>query len=107
MRVVMAPLERSRIDSFLRPYLSDVALWPVTFVVLVIVAMFGAAALLLALRGRNYAAMAALALLGVMSADVMWTDLKSRRLGVLSGLVAGLWGLSGVAAFLAVQLGGF
>ena len=103
----MAGLERERIDSFLRPYLSDVALWPVTFVTLVILAMFGAVALLLAFRGRNYAAVAALVLLGLMSADVVWTDLKHRRLGALSGLIAGLWGLSGLAAFLAVRLGGF
>ena len=103
----MAPVERNRIDSFLRPYLSDAALWPVTFVVLVILAMFGAVALLLAFRGQNYAAVAALVLLGLMSADLVWKDLKSRRLGVLSGLIAGLWGLSGLAAFLAVRFGGF
>ena len=103
----MAPLERDRIDSFLRPYLSDAALWPVTFVTLVILAMFGAAALVLAVRGRNYAAIAALVLLGLMSADVMWTDLKSRRLGALTGLIVGFWGLSGLVAYLAVRLGAF
>ena len=103
----MAPLERDRIDRFLRPYLADAALWPVTFVFVVILAMFGALALLLAVRGANYAAIAALVLLGLMSADVIWRDLRNRRLGALTGLIAGLWGLSGRIAVLAVRWGAF
>ena len=54
--------DASGVDHWILPYFTDLSLWPVTFCIAVVLVMFGAAALLLAIRSRNIAAIAALSI---------------------------------------------
>jgi hypothetical protein len=93
------------LDRWIRPFFSDLALRPVLIVLVIVVTTLGAAVILLAVRGRSYAALAALLLVAWASADAVWSDLRRRRLGPASGLIAALWLLSGLCALGAVYLG--
>lgn len=95
------------LDRWIRPLFSDTALRPVLIVLVIVGVTFGASVVLLAMRDRSYAAMAALLILAWASADAVWSDLRRRRLGLASGLVVALWLLSGLSALGAVYLGLF
>jgi hypothetical protein len=99
--------EESSLDRFLEPFFTDSGLWPTVFVAGGIVATFGAAIVLMALRARNLFALAALALLVVMSGDVLQRDLRQRRLGRASRVVLALWSLVTLTAAGALTLGIF
>ena len=92
-----APASR-RLEQWIRPFFTDSTLWPVLFVMAAVLATFGAAMLLLAVGERNGFAIAALALLLVMSADLVYRDLRRGRLGLAGGAIVGLWLLIGLIA---------
>lgn len=74
-----SPEERRRRepDHWLEPIFSDSTLWPLLLVMLLILVTLGAALLLLALADRNLFAMAALAVVAIVSVDVCRHDLGS------------------------------
>lgn len=101
------PEEAPGLDRHIRPYFSDPALWPVTIVLLIVFATFGATILLTALRSRNLFAVGALLALAVATAEAVRLDLRRRRLGAASGLILGLWALSALVAAVAAWFGAF
>jgi hypothetical protein len=92
-------------DRWLRTLLEDSLLWPVLLAGAGIVVTSGAGVLLLALRGRNPFVWVALLGLALMSCDVVYRDLRRRRMGLVSRAVVGAWLASAAAAALAVRLG--
>lgn len=97
---------RSRgLDAHLAEYVRDPSLWPVGIVAVAIFVTLGTALLLAALRLRNRLALAALAVLVVVSGDLLWRDLRRRRVGAASAIVLALWALSALATAIAVARG--
>ena len=97
--------EPRSVDDWIGSFARDSGLRPVLVVALGSLAAIGAGALLLAVRGRSLPAIAALALLALGSADLIQRDLRRRRFGPASRLVAALWLLSALAGVGAVALG--
>jgi uncharacterized membrane protein YhaH (DUF805 family) len=85
--------ERALLETWLRPFVDEPTLWPVLAVVLLTLATFGAALVILALHDRSRAAMAALALLLVLSGRGLVPAVRRRRLGALEALLVALWAL--------------
>ncbi len=104
-REASAVADSSRSEQMLRPFFEDSALWPVLVVIALSLASFGAAILVAAIADRNYAAIAALLVLALISGDLLRVDLRRRRFGVVSGLMLSLWVLSALLAGAAVTLG--
>jgi hypothetical protein len=96
--------EPHSLDDWLAGFTQSVALRPVLLVVLLCFAALGASALLLAFRGRNLAAIGALALLALGTADVLQRDLRRGRFGPAARLATAFWALSALAAAAAVAL---
>lgn len=92
--------EQSGAGRWLRPYFEDSALWPILLVALTIFVSFGAALLVLGVVERRVPALAALAVLLVLSVDLVQRELRSRGFGLVTGSVLVFWGLSALAAFL-------
>jgi hypothetical protein len=101
-----AEQDRSRLDDWLGPFLTDSLLWPVGIVLGTSLAMFGSAILLLALERNAFAWMALLGLL-VATADGLRGDLQRRRLGPGGIVILLVWALAIVAAAAAAHLGLF
>jgi hypothetical protein len=97
--------EPRSLDDWLAGFARNPALQPVLLVVLGCFAAIGAGALLLAFRSRSLAAIAALALLALGTADLLQRDLRRRRFGAAARLAVAFWALSGLAAAAAVALG--
>lgn len=98
--------EPGGLDAWLREFWSNGALFPVALVVAGSFTAIGAGVVLAAVRGRNGAAIAALALLALGSADVVLRSLRrERRLGMAARALLALWALSLAAAAGAVALG--
>jgi len=91
----------------LQEYLREPMLWPVVLVAAAIFVTIGAATLLAGIVQRSLFAMAALALLGGMSADQVLRELRGGGPGVVTALVVGFWVLSGAVAFAVVRVGLF
>ncbi len=91
------------VAGWIRPYFTDSALWPVLFVLVATLVLFGAVVLLLALRERRYFAVAALLVLAWASADGFRSDHRRGGFGIASGLILALWLLSGLVAFAAAH----
>ena len=90
------------LEDWLRGALHDSALWPVLIAAFGILATLGASMLLMAFARRNPFAMAAVAILAVVSGregSRAWR--RGRRIG--PGAVALLWGLSGLGAVVALH----
>ena len=98
-----ASSQTSWFDRSVLPYLEESTRWPVLIVVLVHVAALLAPLILRSLRDRGVAAMAAMALLIVLSLRVFVGDSRRRRFGPLSGLILVTWMLSAVIAYFADQ----
>lgn len=75
------------------------------FVAFAILATFGAAVVVLAVRDRNPFALAALGVLVLVSVDAVWRDLSRRRFGRASRAIVGLWVLATLVAGGAAALG--
>jgi hypothetical protein len=97
--------EPKSFDDWLASFASESTLRPVLIVALGCFAAVGAGALISAVRGRNLAAIAALALLALGTADLWQRDLRRRRFGPASRLALALWLLSAAAAAGAVAVG--
>jgi hypothetical protein len=97
----------TRLERWIRPFFVESTLWPVLLVLAGVLATIGAALLLLAVGDRNGFAIVALLLLLGMSADLVYRDLRRRRLGIVGGSVVGLWLLIGLIAALLDQSGLF
>jgi hypothetical protein len=87
----------------LAPFLEEPTLWPVAIVLAAHVVLFGALILLLALRDRRGFALVGLVALGWASAEAIRGDVRERRLGRAAKLVAGLWVLAALTAWLAAR----
>jgi hypothetical protein len=101
-----AEKDRSRLDAWLGPFITDSLLWPVGIVLAAALALFGAAILLLALERNVFAWIALLALL-FATADGLRGDLRRRRLGPGAVLILLVWLLALLAAAAGSQLGLF
>ncbi len=101
-----AEQDRSRLDAWLGPFLTDSLLWPVAIVLVASLALFGSAILLLALERNAFAWVALLGLL-VATADGLRGVFRRRRLGPGGILILSLWVLSILAAVAAARLGLF
>ena len=99
------PNEPRSFEDWLSGFARDSTLRPVLVVALGCFTAIGAGALLAAVRGRSLAAIAAVALLALGTADLLQRDLRRRRLGPASRLALGLWLLSALAAFGALAIG--
>jgi len=98
--------EPRNFDDWLRQFFTDSILRPVLVVAAGSLTAILAGIIAWAVRGRSLAAIAALALLGAMSADALLRDRRRRgRLGLASRCILGLWALSALAAVAAVALG--
>jgi hypothetical protein len=97
--------EPHSLDDWLAGFTRNPALQPVLLVVLGCFAAIGAGALLLAIRSRSLAAIAALALLALGTADVLQRDLRRGRFGPAARLALAFWALSALAAAAAARLG--
>lgn len=94
-----------RLERLIAPYFREPTLWPVLLVLLVHAAVVLAVLLLAAVRARGLAALAAMALLLVLSADGVRRDLQRRRLGLVSRAVGVIWILAALAAWGAHRTG--
>ncbi len=90
--------EPRRLADHLLEYVREPTLWPVLLVAIAIFVTLGTAVLLAAFLARNLFALAALLLLGAMSADAVIRELRSRGFGPVSGGLLALWGLSAACA---------
>lgn len=97
--------EPRSLDDWLRSFTSDPALRPVLLVAAGCFGAIGAGAVLLAVRSHSLAAIAALALLALGSADLIGRDARRGRFGLASRAVVLLWLLSALAAAAAVWWG--
>jgi hypothetical protein len=97
--------EPKSLDDWLAGFARDATLRPVLVVAIGCFTAIGAGALLMAFHGRSLAALAALFLVALGSADLLQRDLRQRRFGPTSRLVVALWLLSAAAAVAAGMLG--
>lgn len=93
------------VDSWLQPFFTDSALWPVVLVTAGCLGTLGAAMLVAALYVFNYAAIGALLLLAWMSSDAVIRNRKEGRFGLLGRCIMSLWFVSALLAIGAVWLG--
>ena len=100
-----SPASGSSLDEHLRVYLRDESLWPVLIVVIAVAVTLGAALLSAAVVLGNLAAWGAVALLALISLDVVQRDLRARRLGIGGRLVLLLWVASAGAAAAVIAFG--
>ena len=102
------PEDGGGLERHLRTYVEDSTLWPVLIVLVVSLAVLGAALLLLAWEAGNPFAILALVLLAATSVEgVVRSVRRRRRLGTGSVLVLLLWGLAGLVALAAASSGMF
>lgn len=92
-----------RFERFLSPFFEEPTLWPVTLVLGAHAFLGGAVLLAMAARARNVFAMAALALLLVMTGDVLFRCARARRMGRIGWGVVALWIGSALGAALATR----
>ena len=90
--------EPGPLDRLVRAALGDSALLPVLISVALVAGTLLACALLIAIRSGNPAALAGLVILGMASVFAMEGDLRSRRLGPGTQVLALLWLLAGLIA---------
>jgi hypothetical protein len=83
-------------------FIEDPALWPLLIIFVVHAALGGALVMLAAVRGRNPAAMAGLALLLFLCIDMVRRARQPRR---VARWIATLWLLSGLTAAVFSHLG--
>lgn len=96
-------LHVGRFERFLSPFFEEPTLWPVTFVLAAHAVLGGSVLLAMALRTRSVFALAALALLLVMTADVGIRCARARRMGRVGWSVVALWIGSSLGAALATR----
>jgi hypothetical protein len=102
----MEPAPRDeKIERFLRPFVEDSTLWPVSLVVLAHAVVFTAALVLFAVRDRQLWALLGLAVLLALTGEWVYRDLRRGRLGVASGAIALCWGLAALVAWAASASG--
>jgi len=100
------PDEPRNLDEWLRQFFRDSSLVPVGIVAVGCFTAIGGGVIAWAFVGRSLAAIAALVLLGGMTLDAVLRELRrTRRIGLVSRCVLGLWVLSALAAVAAVALG--
>ena len=92
------------VDRHLAIFYRDSTLWPVLVVVVGAVGTLGASMLVLAVRERNPYSLVALAVLGWVSVDVVWRDLRERRFGVASRAIVFLWCVAAAVALVAARM---
>ena len=92
-------------DRFIRPFFEDAGLWPILAVLVLSLCTMGAAALLAAFLSRNLFAVAALALLALLSIDIVvrcWRRPSSR---LFAGCIVGFWVGSAALAIAGLAVG--
>ena len=98
------PKGTSASESFLRPFLEDGNLRLLLISGSGILITFGAWVLATAIRSRSVAAVAAMLVLAVASAEAIRSDVRSRRRpGPVSGLIGAFWMLTALAAWAALH----
>lgn len=88
------------LDRAIRPFVSDLLLWPVLIVLIGHGAAFGGAVLLLALRDGSVAGWGALVVLVAVTGAFVSPELRARRAGLLCALAGSTWVLSVAFAWL-------
>jgi hypothetical protein len=95
------------VERVVMPFVRESTLWPVLIVLVAHVALAIAMALLLALRDRRIASMAALAGLVGLTVAAVSKELRRGRPGVLCGLLLASWLLGAALATVADHYGVF
>ena len=91
--------EPAGLEHWLRPFVEESTLWPVTLVAGLVLATFGAGLVLMALLERNPFAVVGLLVAVWASAEPLFADWRRRRFGLVAGLVLTLWlAVAGIAA---------
>lgn len=85
--------DAGRVEAFLRVYLRDSSLWPVLLAAIATFGSFGSGALWLAFGERNPFAMAALAILALLSLDLWAREVRDGRFGLAARGLASFWAL--------------
>jgi D-serine dehydratase len=93
------PAGQPGFEDHLWVFFREPTLWPVLLVALLIFTTLGAALLVLALGDRNLFALAALAVVVLVSVDVVVRN----RLGLVSRVVLGLWCAAAALALAALR----
>ena len=95
-------------ERWIMPFVREPLLWPVTIVLVAHAIAFLAPIQILALRDRRIAALAALALLLVLSGTAVRKELaRIHRPGVVCALLGVTWGFAAVLAVVADRTGIF
>jgi hypothetical protein len=95
-------------DRWIAPFVREPLLWPVTAVLVAHAVAFLAPIQLLALRDRRLAALAALALLLVLSGTAVRKEIaRLHHPGLACALLGVVWGLAAVLAVVADRTGIF
>lgn len=95
-------------ERWIAPFFREPMLWPVGFVLIAHAVAFLAPALLFSLRDRKLSALAALALLLVLTGSAARAELgRLHRPGMVCGLLATTWSLAIATAVLAHRTGIF
>jgi hypothetical protein len=95
---VPRPEDPGNVEDWIRDALAESIFWPVLIVIALVGITLGAGILLFASLGRSLAAIAALAVIALMSVDIVRQEIKARGFGLVSKLVIGWWLASAVAA---------
>ena len=90
-------------ERWIRPFFEDSTLWPVLIVAVGTAVTLGAAMVLMALRGNPFA-VAALLALALMSADIVYRDVRA-GVGLATRAVVILWLLVAISAAIAGWFG--
>ena len=95
------------LTDWLRPIRHEPMLWPLVAVLALVAFTIGGGLLAFAVGLRSVPAMAALALLVVLSGDLVQREVRGSGAGPVTGAVAGFWAGSGAAAAAGFALGLF
>lgn len=99
------PPEELALEDHLRVFFTDSTLWPVLVAAIGAGTTLGAAMLLWSVRDRNLFALAAVAVLVVVSGDAVVREVRRRRIGPVGGTILGLWVLAAAVAWAAGRSG--
>jgi hypothetical protein len=95
-------------DRWIAPFVREPLLWPVTAVILAHGVAFLAPVLLLALRDRRTAPIAALTGIVLLTGAAVRSELeRKRKPGIVCALLATVWGFAVLAAYAAHRTGIF
>ena len=92
-------------DRFIRPFFEDTGLWPILAVLVLSLCTLGAAAILAVVLSGNLFALAALALVALLSIDIVVRSWRRPSSRLFAGCAVGFWLGSAALAALGLAVG--